>query len=147
MNQPQTVLIVDDDPVFLVLARRCITLAFSQAPVRVDVVASADAAIASAKRVMPDLVVLDYCMPREDGVGALTRLRGLAGGDRPRVVVVSATVPSLGKWHFEALGVTDFVSKPVRPQAFIALIADIATRAGWQSARLNAPRGDPQRTP
>ena len=147
LSEGARVLIVDDDPVFLVLAKRCITLAFSHAPVRVDVVASAEAAIASAKRVMPDLVVLDYCMPREDGVGALTRLRGLPGGDRPRVVVVSATVPGVGTWYFEALGVTDFVSKPVRPQAFIALIADIATRAGWQSALMNTPRGSPQRTP
>ena len=141
------VLIVDDDPVFLMLATRCISLAFSQAPVRIEVVPSAEAAIASATRVMPDLVVLDYCMPREDGVGALTRLRGLPGGDRPRVLVVSATVPSLGKWHFEALGVKDFVAKPVRPQAFIALIADIATRAGWQNALMNAPHRDPLRAP
>jgi CheY-like chemotaxis protein len=141
------VLIVDDDPVFLMLATRCISLAFSQAPVRIDVVPSAEAAIASAKRVMPDLVVLDYCMPREDGVGALTRLRGLPGGDRPRVVVVSATVPTIGKWHFEALGVKDFIAKPVRPQAFIALVADIATRAGWQNALMNAPRREPPRAP
>jgi serine/threonine-protein kinase len=146
LTEGARVLIVDDDPVFLMLATRCISLAFSQAPVRIDVVASSAAAIAAARRTMPDLVILDYCMPREDGVGALTRLRGLPGGDRPRVVVVSATVPSIGKWHFEALGVKDFVAKPVRPQAFIALVADIAARAGWQSSRMNAPRQAAART-
>jgi CheY-like chemotaxis protein len=128
------VLIVDDDDVFRRLASRCAELAFYQCPVRIEGAASSDAAISCARRAMPDLLVLDYSMPGEDGVTTLTRLRALPGGDTARVVVVSASVSSVEQWRFRALGVTDFVAKPVRFHSLVELIADVAARAGWQNA-------------
>lgn len=133
------VLIVDDDEVFRRLATRCAELAFFQCPVRIEAAASSEAAITCATNAMPDLVVLDYSMPGEDGVTTLTRLRRLPGGDRARVIVASASVAGVERWRFEGLGVTDFLSKPVRFQAFIELIADIAARAGWQNALMARP--------
>ncbi|MGD0527508.1 MAG: serine/threonine-protein kinase [Polyangiaceae bacterium] len=136
------VLIVDDDEVFLKLATRCAELAFYQCPVRIEAAASSQAAIRSAAHQMPDLMILDYSMPGEDGVAALSRLRGMPGGDTPRVVVVSASVSTVEQWRFKALGVTDFVSKPVKFQSLVALIADIAARAGWQHALIAPPGRD-----
>jgi CheY-like chemotaxis protein len=137
------VLIVDDDPVFLKLATRCVELAFFQCPVRIEAASSSEAAIVSAASAMPDLLVLDYSMPGEDGVTTLSRLRAMPGGDRPRVVVVSASVSTVEQWRFKALGVADFVSKPVRFQTLVELIADVAARAGWQHALIAPPRRAP----
>jgi serine/threonine-protein kinase len=128
------VLVVDDDETCRRLAARCAQVAFYKLPIRVRVAASGVDALACAREHMPRLVILDYAMPGLDGVETLTQIRNLPGGDRARVLAVSANMGRSERWRFSVLGVTDFADKPLALPAFVQLIGSIADRAGWRHA-------------
>jgi len=78
----RTCLIVDDSRVIRKVARRILEdLGF-------DVAEAADGAEALAwcRTTMPDVVLLDWNMPKMDGYEFLRSLRRLPGGDGPKVV-------------------------------------------------------------
>ena len=57
-----------------------------------------------------DLILLDLQMPRMSGFEVMTQLRGMEGGDRVAILVISAD-PSLMLPALEG-GATSFLSKP-----------------------------------
>jgi CheY-like chemotaxis protein len=57
-----------------------------------------------------DLILLDLQMPRMNGFEVMTQLRGMEGGDRVAILVISAD-PSLMLSALEG-GATSFLSKP-----------------------------------
>ena len=130
-GRPIEVLVVDDDPTFRRLAARCAQLAWYRRRIRVRAVESGESAVAAARDRLPQLIVLDFQMPGMDGVETLTHVRDLPGGTSTRVVVVSARVGELARWRFGALGVSDFVAKPIDMPSFVALLTDIGAQAGW----------------
>lgn len=124
------VLIVDDDPMFRLFATRAVKLAFGARPVQVDVAGSGVEALMSALHQAPSLVLLDYDMPKLDGINTLSRLRRLPGGLEARILVVSARARDQERWRFSVLGVHDFLAKPVELQELSDTIARIAKQAG-----------------
>jgi serine/threonine-protein kinase len=123
------ILVVDDDDAFRAFAKRAAELALSEQVVRFGVAASGDEAIADAARRPPSIVVLDFDMPGLDGIATLSRLRSLPGGQAMRVLVVSARVAAAERWRFSALGVGDFLAKPVKLASLVETISDMARRA------------------
>ncbi|MBI4985364.1 MAG: response regulator [Rhodocyclales bacterium] len=74
-----------------------------------------------------DLVIVDYMMPAPDGIAFMRRLRSMAGlEDIPAVMV---TANDLKEVRYSALqaGATDFLTKPVDKNEFIARIRNMAT--------------------
>lgn len=119
------VLVVDDDDAFRRFSVRAAQLAFYRRDVDVRSVSSAEEALASARQVPPQLVLLDYSMPGIDGVETLAKLRELHDCAGTRVVVVSANAGAEQRSRFAVLGVTDFVEKPVQLRAFVDLIGRV----------------------
>jgi DNA-binding NarL/FixJ family response regulator len=79
-----SVLLVDDDPIFLSLATRVL------AGMGAEVVATAqdaDAALAAASATRPDAAVVDVGLPDREGIDLAYQLAGLPWG--PRVVLTS----------------------------------------------------------
>ena len=106
------VLIVDDDPQFRRAATRAAKLVASDRPIRVLPASTGEQAVTLARRRMPALILLDYQLPELDGVATLSTVRSLPRGHDVRVAVISGSVDEV-RWRFEALGVTDFLGKPV----------------------------------
>jgi two-component system chemotaxis response regulator CheY len=74
--------VVDDSSVIRKVARRILEgLQFEIAEAE-----DGKQAIDSCGARMPDAILLDWNMPNMDGYEFLTRLRKMAGGDRPKVV-------------------------------------------------------------
>ncbi|SDE63028.1 GGDEF domain-containing response regulator [Rhodospira trueperi] len=68
----------------------------------------------------PDLVILDYRMPKLDGLGCLARLRGATKGRETPVILVTADESQATvRAAFDA-GTTDFIRKPVNETELIA---------------------------
>jgi diguanylate cyclase (GGDEF)-like protein/PAS domain S-box-containing protein len=109
MNAKKTILVVDDDAGARRLTRATLTRA------GFDVVEAIDGekAIQAMQLAMPDLVLLDVSMPVMDGFTACAKLRGLAGGARVPVVMMTGLddVESIER-AFE-VGATDFLTKPI----------------------------------
>lgn len=60
---------------------------------------------------MPDVVVLDWMMPRLDGLGVAERLAA-DGGPRPRILMLTARHQQSDVDRALAAGVDDFLAKP-----------------------------------
>lgn len=68
----------------------------------------------------PELVLLDLLMPGMDGIECLRHIRS-----RTRslpVIVMTADIQATSRTQCEALGVTGFLNKPIRPEEVQACI-------------------------
>ena len=104
------VLVVDDDPVVADL----VAFRLGRMGLRVSVEADGEAGLAAARELRPDLVVLDWMMPRMNGLEVCRALRedpdaGLAATP-VLLLTAKAQEPDLERGF--AAGATDFVAKP-----------------------------------
>jgi DNA-binding NtrC family response regulator len=100
------ILVVDDEK----LVRWGIRQALEQAGYQVDEAASATEALDSAAREAPDLVLLDYKLPDQNGIEVLRSLRRTAA--RIPVVMITAHASVGGAVEAMKEGAYDYVSKP-----------------------------------
>ena len=116
----RTCLIVDDSRIIRKVARRIVEgLGFE-----VDEAADGSEALAYCTTTLPDVVLLDWNMPVMDGLTFLRRLRGLTGGDRPKVLF--CTIETRVDRIAEALsaGADDYVMKPFDGQILESKLAE-----------------------
>lgn len=62
----------------------------------------------------PDLILLDYRMPVMDGLEAIRRIRTMEGGDKVRIICVTASTTDQNRREILAAGADDFLGKPLR---------------------------------
>jgi signal transduction histidine kinase/ActR/RegA family two-component response regulator len=62
----------------------------------------------------PDLIWMDWRMPVMDGVDATRRIRQLPGGDKVRIVAVTASAFTEQEQNLRDAGIDDYVRKPYR---------------------------------
>ena len=104
------VLVVDDDPVVADL----VAFRLGRMGLEVSVEGDREAGLAAARQLRPDLVVLDWMMPRMNGLEVCRALRedpdaGLAATP-VLLLTAKAQEPDLERGF--AAGATDFVAKP-----------------------------------
>jgi CheY-like chemotaxis protein len=117
-NAPlQTVLIVDDDPflrAFAVAVLEDAGYLTRQANTAVE-------GIVAAMQTQPDLILLDYAMPRNDGINVLEGLSGIEELGSTPVIVLSASQSDDVRMRMQALGAT-WLSKPVTPADLLSAV-------------------------
>lgn len=118
-----TVLVVDDDPTVLEVVISYLTAAGH------DVTSAADghAALESAARTPPDLVVLDLMLPGLDGLEVCRELR--RHSDVPVIMLTAKGTVSdrvVGLEH----GADDYVTKPFSPRELVLRVDSVLRRAG-----------------
>ncbi len=86
--------------------------------------ASLDRHLASGRA--PDLIVLDWMLPGEDGLSICRRLRE-AGG--PPIVMLTAKDEDIDRVLGLEMGADDYVSKPFNPRVLLARIRAVLRRA------------------
>ncbi len=69
-----------------------------------------------------DVVLMDVQMPGIDGIDATRRLRRELGLDRLPVIALTAGVEFHARDQALAAGMTDFIGKPLQPQALVSCI-------------------------
>ncbi|MEU9456944.1 response regulator transcription factor [Streptomyces sp. NPDC048277] len=127
------VLVAEDDEMQAELIRRSLLAEGHTATVVHDGAAALDA----ARRLGPDLVVLDLMLPVIDGFGVCRMLRG---GD-PEIPVLMLTARSdeddvlLGL----ELGADDYMTKPYSPRELMARIRTILRRSGRAAGAREEP--------
>jgi DNA-binding response OmpR family regulator len=118
------ILVVDDDLELLSL----IAFALRQAGYLVVEAADGPAALAAVESERPDLIVLDYNLPRMNGLEVLRRIRAEESG----VPVMMLTVRSDEEDLVRALdhGADDYLTKPFSPRTLLARARALLRRAG-----------------
>lgn len=103
------VLIVDDTDIVRIALQRAVARMGHEAVSTSDSVAALEMAVTDP----PDLLLLDFRMPRKDGAAVFQELRATLGVRCPKVVFVSATPPEEVKRSVERFGrPAGYVKKP-----------------------------------
>ena len=114
------VLVVDDDPVIADL----VAFRLGRLGLEVSVESYGEAGLAAARQLRPDLVVLDWMMPRMNGLEVCAALRADADPALARTPVLLLTAkaqePDLERGF--AAGATDFVTKPFSTRELISRV-------------------------
>lgn len=118
------VLVVDDEESLLKLARGYL----EREGFAVDVARDGEGALALAKELKPDLVVLDVMLPGLDGVEVCRRLRQFSDA---YVIMLTARSEEIDKIVGLSVGADDYLTKPFSPRELVARV----------KAMLRRPRG------
>ena len=97
--------------------------------------ASAADAIAEIERQLPDVLVSDIGMPKEDGYALIHRIRARAaaqGGSLP-AIAVTAYASANDRIAIEAAGYQAHVAKPFEPAEVAALVARLSRSVNHDS--------------
>ena len=117
-----TVLIVDDEPRIVQLARDYL----EHAGFGVIVASDGPSGLAAARTRQPDLIVLDLGLPGLDGLDVARTLR--RDSDVP-IVVLTARGEESDKLVGLELGADDYVTKPFSPKELVARVRAVLRRA------------------
>ncbi|HID52780.1 MAG TPA: response regulator transcription factor [Anaerolineae bacterium] len=121
------ILVVDDDE----LMRRSVSFKLDQNGYRTNTAASAEDALAIARRDPPDLILLDIGLPGMDGLEALRHFQQEM--DVP-VIFVTARRRELDTILGLELGADDYITKPFNLDVLVAHVKAVLRRAGSGSA-------------
>jgi two-component system, OmpR family, phosphate regulon response regulator PhoB len=113
-----TILIVDDEPPILDLVR------FTLEDTEVRVVEASDGveALALARRLRPDLILLDVHMPRLDGLEACRQIKRDPALARTPIVMLTAAGQEADRARGREAGADEYLTKPFSPLALLALV-------------------------
>ena len=117
----RTILVVDDEPRIVELARDYL----EHAGFRVITANEGRAALDTARREHPDLIVLDLGLPGLDGLDVTRELRRV--GSIP-IVMVTARDDELDKLLGLELGADDYLTKPFSPRELVARVKAVLRR-------------------
>ncbi len=126
------ILLVDDDA----LLRRSLAFNLEQASYRVSTAATAEDALALARRDRPDLVLLDIGLPGMDGLDALRYFQAQVGVP---VIFLTARRRELDQVLGLELGADDYITKPFDLDVLLARIKAVLRR----SERPTGPVAEP----
>ena len=88
----------------------------SRAGYEVHVARDGPTTVEMAKRLSPDLVLLDIMLPGFDGFAVAEAIKREAGARRPRIVMLTAKGHEKDRRKALDLGADDYVTKPFSPR-------------------------------
>ena len=117
-DEKPVILAADDDPTTTTIVRAVVT----QKGMTCHIASDGRAAIESAKRIRPDVVVLDVNMPFHDGFEVLAAIRQAAETEDAAVVMLTSVQQEADVVRAFSLGADDYVVKPFNPMELLARI-------------------------
>ena len=123
----RTILIVDDDP----RIRKLITTTLEDiAGYRLRVAGDGLQALETALAERPEIVFLDYDMPRLDGVETCRRLRSDPVTARATIVMLTGMSDGRSRDRAVAAGADIFLTKPFSPLRLLRLVDELGAPGG-----------------
>ena len=126
-----TVLVIDDSPTIL----KVVQLVLSKAGFDVHTAQDGEAGIAAALDASPDLILLDFVMPKMNGYQVC---RELSANDKLKdipVVLMSAKGDQVGERFVKVMGIVDYITKPFSPEAITAVVQHSVSKYGDRDAQ------------
>lgn len=102
--------------------------------------ADGEGAIAEVGRTKPDLVLMDVCMPKLDGLQTTRRLR--TDGESARIVLLTAYGDTIPRWLAEEVGADDVLDKSNLGDRLREAVVTGGRHAEGRSGHGSGPRAD-----
>ncbi|MBS1118322.1 MAG: chemotaxis protein CheY [Deltaproteobacteria bacterium] len=122
----ELVLVIDDSPTITKVVQLVLTKAGYQVHTAVD----GEAGLEAVRAQRPDLILLDFVMPRMNGYQFC---RELVADPKLRdipVVLMSAKGDQVGERFVKVMGIVDYITKPFSPEAITAVVQHTITKYG-----------------
>lgn len=120
----QKILIVDDEPDILEL----VEYNLKKEGYQVFSASNGQEGIAVAKKVHPDLIILDVMMPKMDGIEACRLMRAIPEFKNTFMVFLTARSEEYSEIAGFNVGADDYIAKPIKPRALVSRINAILRR-------------------
>lgn len=141
----ERVLVVDDSAT----VRRVVARTLRSAGYEIDQAVDGQAALESVQATPPDLVLVDFVMPRMNGLMFVQAMRGIHNLVQTPVVLMSAKAERIGDGFLAQTGALDAIHKPFSPDALLTVVSHALARAagpleesgatGLPSSRVSLP--------
>jgi CheY-like chemotaxis protein len=125
-RQGRVLIVEDDEDTVDMLARALRRVGFTTETAR-----DGYEALAAARRIRPDVILLDLRLPGMDGYEALSHLKRSIVTSTIPIIAISAHVtnPEVERKRLIMLGATDFLPKPLAVEQLIAMVDRAITAA------------------
>jgi two-component system alkaline phosphatase synthesis response regulator PhoP len=127
-KRSKKVLVVDDEADILELLKYNL----KKEGYDVKTVSSGVEAVETAKKFLPDLVLLDIMMPNQDGVETCRQLREIQDMENTYMVFLTARMEEYSEVAAFDIGADDYITKPIKPRALMSRIAAIFRRGEFK---------------
>jgi CheY-like chemotaxis protein len=139
----ETVLVIDDSPTIL----KVVQLVLTKAGFRVDTASDGEDGVAQARARRPDLILLDFVMPKMNGYQVCRTLGESPDLKDVPVVLMSAKGDQVGERFVKVMGIVDYITKPFSPEAITAVVQHTIEKypkrpAGETTAVIEQPLGE-----
>ncbi|WP_407431176.1 response regulator transcription factor [Arcticibacter sp.] len=124
MSSKQKILIVDDEPDI----RELIEYNLKKEGYLVYTASNGQEGINEAKRVHPDLIILDVMMPKMDGIEACRIMRSMNDFKSTFMVFLTARSEEYSEIAGFNVGADDYIAKPIKSRALVSRINAILRR-------------------
>jgi CheY-like chemotaxis protein len=123
----RTILIVDDDPVIRMLIT---TTLRDISGYRLEEAGDGMQAVETALREQPEIVFLDYDMPRLNGIETCRRLRSDPATAEATIVMLTGVADDPAQQRARAAGADLYLTKPFSPLRLLRLVDEIGAGTG-----------------
>ncbi len=120
----QKILIVDDEPDI----RELIEYNLKKEGYQVFTASNGHEGITEAKKVSPDLIILDVMMPKMDGIEACRIMRTMNEFKSTFMVFLTARSEEYSEIAGFNVGADDYIAKPIKPRALVSRVNAILRR-------------------
>ncbi len=114
----ESVLVIDDSPTIT----KVVQLVLTKAGYTVDTAPDGEAGLAAVRAKRPELILLDFVMPRMNGYQFCRELVADPNLRDIPVVLMSAKGDQVGERFVKVMGIVDYITKPVSPEAITAVV-------------------------
>jgi two-component system alkaline phosphatase synthesis response regulator PhoP len=119
-----TILLVDDEPDILEIVRyNLIGEGYT-----VETAENGLEAISQAKKVKPQLIIMDVMMPKMDGIEACEKIRAIPELSETVITFLTARGEDYSQMAGFEAGADDYITKPIRPKVLVSKVKALLRR-------------------
>jgi CheY-like chemotaxis protein len=126
----ESVLVIDDSPTIL----KVVQLVLTKAGYQVRTAEDGERGVELARAAPPDLILLDFVMPRMNGYQVCRALAEDEALKQVPIVLMSAKGDQVGERFIKVMGIVDYITKPFSPDAITAVVAHTIDKYNRASA-------------
>ncbi len=119
-----TILLVDDEPDILEIVRYNL----NSEGYTVETAENGIEAIAQAKKLKPQLIIMDVMMPKMDGIEACEKIRNIPELAETVITFLTARGEDYSQMAGFEAGADDYITKPIKPKVLVSKVKALLRR-------------------
>lgn len=123
-KQDIKILLVDDEPDILEI----LSYNLSAAGYQVFTAKNGAEGVEKAKKISPNLIILDVMMPEMDGIEACEKIRNIEGLENVIIAFFTARGEDYSQVAGFEAGADDYITKPVKPKVLVSKVKGLLRR-------------------